>query len=311
MSEKENGMTAAAAIMEPLDGNVNRNSKDSVFCELFSRPAYCLQLYQALHPEDTHVTEDDLTLVTLNSLMTQDRYNDLGFLVRDHLLVMVEAQSTFSVNILVRFLLYLAETYNRYINRMNLNIYGSKRITLPLPELYVLYPENRESKPDEIKLSKEIFGLDDASQAFVDVKAKILYDSKQGDIINQYVTFARVFDAQVTTWGYTRKAVDETIRICRDQNVLSSFLAEEEVANIMFTMADQEKAKKFWEEDLRNEGRAEGKIEGRAEGKIEGIEEGLFISVQTLMRSMQMTAKQAMDALCIPADKQAAFAKLL
>ena len=38
-----------------------------------------------------------------------------------------------------------------------------------------------------------------------------------------------------------RKAVQETIRICRAQDVLASYLAEEEAATVMFTFADQER----------------------------------------------------------------------
>ena len=66
---------------------LNRNSKDSIFCDLFSRPEYCLQLYQVLHPEDTDVREENIVLMTLSSLMIRNRFNDLGFLVRDRLLV--------------------------------------------------------------------------------------------------------------------------------------------------------------------------------------------------------------------------------
>ena len=284
--------------MQPLDDKVNRNSKDSVFCELFSRPKYVLELYQVLHPEDTGVTADDLKLVTLSTLMLRERYNDLGILVRNRLLVMVEAQSTYTVNILTRFLLYLAETYNRYINRMNLNIYGTRRVLVPMPELYVIYHGDRGDRPDEIRLSKEIFGLTNHEDACVDVKAKIIYNGKQGDIINQYVTFARVFDTQIALFGYTRRAVDETIRICKDQNVLSRFLAEEEVATIMFTMADVEKAREFWKEDLLEEGRAEEHAEV------------LISSIRSLMKTMSLNPNQAMDALQIPAEERAAYASM-
>ena len=31
-----------SVMMEPFDAHVNRNSKDSIFCDLFSRPEYCL-----------------------------------------------------------------------------------------------------------------------------------------------------------------------------------------------------------------------------------------------------------------------------
>ena len=124
-----------SVMMEPFDAHVNRNSKDSIFCDLFSRPEYCLQLYQVLHPEDTDVREENIVLMTLSSLMMRNRFNDLGFLVRDRLLVLVECQSTFTENILIRFILYLADTYNRYINKMNLNVYGTKKVRLPVPDL--------------------------------------------------------------------------------------------------------------------------------------------------------------------------------
>jgi hypothetical protein len=248
-------------LMESFDAHVYRNTKDSIFCDLFSRPEYCLQLYQALHPEDTDVREENIVLVTLSRLMMRSRYNDLGFLVKDRLLILVECQSTFTENILVRFILYLADTYNRYINKMNLNIYGSKKVRLPIPELYVIYHGERGNKPDEIFLSKDIFGVNSADNVFVDVKARIIYDSTPGDIINQFITFARVFDKQIQTYDRTRLAVEETLRICKDQDVLRAYLEEEEAAEIMFTWLDEQKAKKFEEEEIRQEGRAEGEFD--------------------------------------------------
>ena len=103
--------------LEITANKINRNIKDSVFCDLFGMPEYLMQLYQVLHPDDTETTEDDLTIVTLSRTVARNIYNDLGFLVRNRLLVLVEAQSTWSENILVRFLIYLGETYRRYIKQ--------------------------------------------------------------------------------------------------------------------------------------------------------------------------------------------------
>ena len=94
------------------------------------------------------------------------------------------------------------------------------------------------------------------------MKAKIIYDSTPGDIINQFITFARVFDRQVQEYGRTREAVENTLRVCRDQNVLRDYLEEEEAATIMFTLLDEQKARRFWEEEIREEGKQEGKREG-------------------------------------------------
>ncbi len=52
----------AEAVLIPLGHQFNRNSKDSVFCDLFSDPEYVLLLYQALHPEDELTGTVDIIL---------------------------------------------------------------------------------------------------------------------------------------------------------------------------------------------------------------------------------------------------------
>lgn len=40
----------------------------------------------------------------------------------------------------------------------------------------------------------------------IDVKVKMIYDDKEGDIINQYVIFTKVCNEQMKKHGRTRKA---------------------------------------------------------------------------------------------------------
>ena len=68
--------------------------RDSVFSDLFRDKRYLLKLYQALHPEDTETTEDDLVDVTIQNVLTNDLYNDLGFRNKDQIVILAEAQST-------------------------------------------------------------------------------------------------------------------------------------------------------------------------------------------------------------------------
>lgn len=70
-------------------------AKDSVFSFIFKQPENTRQLYLALHPEDTEVTEADCKLVTLEHVLTNGVTNELGFQVRDKLILLVEAQSNF------------------------------------------------------------------------------------------------------------------------------------------------------------------------------------------------------------------------
>lgn len=121
--------------------------KDCVFTDLFRMPEYLLALYQTLHPEDLETTAEDLKDITISNVLVDDIYNDLGFRVNNRLIILAEAQSTWSENIIVRSLLYLADTYQRYIDENQLDIYQTKKVLLPRPELYVIFTGERKEPP--------------------------------------------------------------------------------------------------------------------------------------------------------------------
>ncbi|MEY8326555.1 hypothetical protein AALB47_22020 [Lachnospiraceae bacterium 54-11] len=63
-----------------------RTAKNSVFLDLFQDRSYLLKLYKTLHPEDI------LDIVTIDNVLTDNLYNDLGIMVRqDKLLLLLEA----------------------------------------------------------------------------------------------------------------------------------------------------------------------------------------------------------------------------
>ena len=61
------------------------------------------------------MTEADLKLITIENILLNDLYNDLGMLIRSTLIILVETQSTFSFNIALRGFLYLTDTYKQYV----------------------------------------------------------------------------------------------------------------------------------------------------------------------------------------------------
>ncbi len=119
-----------------------------------------LKLYKALHPEDTEATEDTLDIVTIDNVLTDNLYNDLGIIVGNNkLLLLLEAQSSWTVNILIRILLYLAQSYHEYFERTSQSLYKSRKVKIPKPELYVIYTGNKGRKPDRISLAQEFFDV--------------------------------------------------------------------------------------------------------------------------------------------------------
>ena len=264
---------------------MKRSVKDSVFTYLFKQPEYTRQLYLALHPEDTDVKESDFKLVTLENVLTTGFYNDLGIQVRNRLILLVEAQSTFSVNIALRMLLYLAGTYKEYIEEQKLDLYGSHPVEIPRPELYVVYTGGRKEIPETLHLSDLYQGAGSA-----EVEVKVLRDDGTGDILDQYVRFCKIADEQREKYGLAQQAIDETIRICIAENVLAPFLAsrQKEVLEIMVTLFDQEKIAEIHDYNVAKAARQEGHQLGR--------EEGIRAMVSTL-RGMSVEQKQTAQKL--------------
>lgn len=268
------------------ENDVRRTIKDSVFTDLFGIKKYLFELYQALHPEDTGTTEADLTDIRLKNILVDDLYNDLGFSVGDRIIILAEAQSTWTMNIIIRALLYLAQTYQEYFDRKGIDLYHSKKAEMPIPELYVIFTGERVNRPDQISLSSEFFG---GQETALEVKVKMLYGEDEGNIIGQYVTFCRVFNEQRRKHGWTREAVLETIRICKDRNVLKEYLEnrESEVIDIMMTLYDEEKIMQTRENRIRREEREKEQEKGirgiveayqRMKGTASDAEESLVLS---------------------------------
>lgn len=90
----------------------------------------------------------------------------------------------------------------------------------------------------------------------------MLYGDGNGDIISQYVTFTKIYQEQARLLGRTVEAVQETIRICKDKDVLREYLAahEKEVVSIMMTLFSQEKAVEQFGYEREQKGREEGDL---------------------------------------------------
>lgn len=256
--------------------DMKRTIKDSLFSYIFKDPEYTRKLYLSLHPEDTDVREEDFKLVTLANILTTGIYNDLGVLVRDKLILMLEEQSTFSVNLALRMLLYLAATYKDYVEERKLDLYAPKQVTVPRPEFYIVYT-GTQNVPDVLRLSDLYEGA-----GSVEVEVKVLRGDAENkdDIVYQYVRFCQIADEQRRFHGPTLLAVEATIQQCLDEGILAPVLAsrQKEVADIMVTLYDQEKVMEIHDYNTRMAGRAEGRAEGREEGR----EEGIFAIVLTL-----------------------------
>lgn len=92
--------------------------------------------------------------------------------------------------------------------------------------------------------------------------------------MGQYVKFGKIECEQWVLHGLTKKAIQETIRICLERGILVPFLTSrrEEVIDIMEMLFSQEEVWELDRQEIAKEARQAGRQEGRQEGRKEGID---------------------------------------
>jgi hypothetical protein len=202
-----------------------------------------------------------------------DRVNDISSEIGGKMVILVEHQSTLNPNMAIRLFIYISRIYEKIIG--DRNIYSGKKLKIPRPEFFVLY-NGKEDFPDVeiIKLSDSFeetisLGLAETSPS-LDIMIKVV-NIKEGhnrEIVQKCTTLAQysAFVAKVREYekaGLKRDgALKETIKYCRNHNILKEFLEthSSEVFNMIMTEWDWDLAKEVWQEESRAEGVTEGEM---------------------------------------------------
>ena len=171
--------------------HVKHTAKDSFFSSLALANDNLKKIYLSLHPEDTLVKDSDLVIKKIENVIFTGIYNDLSFTVRGKTIVFLEVQSTWSNNILLRFLRYYAELLPSLIDRYLRLQYKSKSMEdLVVPEFYLLYTGKDKRKEKELELSKVFFSEVDN----INLKVKVLTKDNADGILKEYTEFCIIFD---------------------------------------------------------------------------------------------------------------------
>ena len=269
-------------------------TKDSVFSRLFSKPENILELYKELHPEDTTTTVDDIQLETLETVLINDIYNDLGFIVKNgdksKYVLLIEAQSKWTENITLRMLFYITETYRRYLKATKQSEHISKKVHLPKPEFYVVYTGNKDI-PNEVSFNQTYFD----STAPLDIKVKVLTNTNTETIYGQYIGFSRVYDEQRKIFGNTVDCIRETIRICQEKNYLVDFLNvyKKEVFTMLSELFNEKALREQYDAAVAAKSQAIGEAIGEARGEARGEANGVLKTLISLVKDGILSVSDA------------------
>lgn len=246
---------------------VNKKYKDRLFRMVFNRKEELLSLYNAVsHSEYTN--PDDLEINTLDDVIYMKMKNDLAFLI-DDVLNLWEHQSTWNPNMPVRGTFYIVEEYRKYIDQNGLNLYGSSRITLPVPQFYVFYNGLRE-EPDyiELKLSDAFSRVHSEVEPCMEFKAVMLNINRghneelmrQCTTLREYAEFVARIRDETEDGTALEEAAMNVMDSCIRDGILAEFLSvhRAEVFEVLLTEYDEQRHIASEKEISRREGHMEG-----------------------------------------------------
>lgn len=263
----------------------NRMYKSRIFAMLFSDRNELLKLYNAIN--GTSYDDPDLLQVnTLENAVYMSMQNDVSFII-DMRLNLYEHQSTYSPNLPVRYLLYVADVYSDYTKDMNL--YGTKAVKLPTPRFVIFYNGQAE-QPDrkEVKLS-ELFSIPDADPS-LELKAVMLNINKGHNrkLMETCRTLQDYAEYTFRVREYAAEmpldlAVEQAITECISEGILADFLRKNRAE------AKKVSIYEYDEERHMRQTREEGMEEGYASGLSEGLLQGIMQTAINLLKSGLLT----------------------
>ena len=270
--------------------HVKHTAKDSFFSSLALTDDNLKKIYLSLHPEDISVEEEDLVIKKVENVIFTGIYNDLSFTVRGKTIVFLEVQSTWSNNILLRFLRYYAELLPDMIDRYLRLQYKRKSIeNLVVPEFYLLYTGKDERKEKELELSKVFFSEVDN----INLKVKVLTKDNADGILKEYTEFCIIFDECKKECETAEEAIAKTIEIARERGLLREFIRDREI-EVMRMMSDDI----LWELEIKHymeNQRREDLEEGEERGFQKGVALGEIKSLINLVKKGYLPLDKAIE----------------
>ena len=258
----------------------NRTYKARIFEMVFSDKKELLALYNAINK--THYNDPELLEInTLQNAIYMSMKNDVSFII-DSRLSLYEHQSTYSPNLPIRYLLYVADIYANITK--NENLYGSKKVMIPPPRFLIfyngrdLYPERKVLKLSELYVLKE-------EEISLELTALMLNINPgyNEELMNTCKTLRDYseYTERVRRYAETMKledAVERAITECIREGILSEFLSKNraEAKRMSIYEYDEERHMR----QTRAEGYEDGEAAGIKKGEAIGRKQGEIIGRQ-------------------------------
>ena len=227
---------------------VNEEHKDRVFKFLFGNPenrAWTLALYNAINGS-SYDNPDDIQFNTIEDAVYLGMKNDVSFIIVDELNLW-EHQSTFNPNMPMRFLLYAAKLYEKYIASSEYYPYSSTLQKAPCPKCIRFYNGTANQPERKVLKLSEAFGDEGDIEVQVTMlninygKNKALMEACKP--LNEYAWLVDAIRRHQRKLKNLEAAIDVAIEEMPDEFAIKEFLLlnKAEVKGMFLTEYDQDR----------------------------------------------------------------------
>ena len=227
---------------------INDEHKDRVFKFLFGNPAnkeWTLALYNALNCSH-YDNPDDIQFNTIEDAVYLGMKNDVSFIIVDELNLW-EHQSSYNPNMPMRFFLYAAKLYEKYIAGSDYYQYSSVLQSAPRPKCLCFYNGTANQPEQKVLKLSDAFGGKGDIEVLVTMlninygKNKALMEACAP--LNEYAWLVDVIRRYQRELKNLEAAVDAALADMPDEFMIKKFLLlnRAEVKGMFLTEYDQEK----------------------------------------------------------------------
>lgn len=235
---------------------MNDEHKDRVFKFLFGNPAnkaWTLALYNAVNGSN-YENPDDITFNTIEDAVYLGMKNDVSFIIVDELNLW-EHQSSYNPNMPMRFFLYAAKLYEKYITSSDYYPYSSTLQSAPCPKCICFYNGTAQQPERKVLKLSDAFGGEGDIEVCVTM-LNINYGKNKElmevcEPLNEYAWLVDAIRRYQRELKDLEAAVDAALEEMPDEFMIKRFLLlnKAEVKGMFLTEYDQEK---ILEQERRN-----------------------------------------------------------
>ena len=234
---------------------INEKHKDRVFKYIFQNKEWMLDLYNAVNGSD-YKDPDAIMFNTIEDAIYMGMRNDVSFIISSEINLW-EHQSSYNPNMPLRFFLYLAQLYEKYIAVSDYNKYSSTLQKLPRPKCICFY-NGLINQPE-----KKILRLSEAFDKEGDVELKVtmlnINYGKNQELMNACKPLKEYSWLIETIRKYQKnnleEAIERAINEMPEDFVIRNFILghKAEVKGMFLTEWDQEKFLKQQRKETEND----------------------------------------------------------